>query len=112
MGVRKTTATDVAYKLHEEIIAAKKRINYTFYSILAINWILIVMGITAFFLAIFEAAGGDFATAGVLSVLGAGDIISVFKFSMNRVQRSLGDQTQVEAAFDGLIEQRDFIQKQ
>ncbi|MCW3998584.1 MAG: hypothetical protein NWF10_08480 [Candidatus Bathyarchaeota archaeon] len=107
----KTTDTDDIADLKKEIKGAKKRINYTFYSILAINWILIVMGIIAFFLAIFEAAGGEFVTAGVLSALGAGDIISVFKFSMNRVQRSLGDQTQVEAAFDGLIEQRSFINK-
>jgi hypothetical protein len=93
----------------DEIKNVKKRISFTFYSILAMNWVLVIMGIIAFGVAVYSAAGGEFLSAAVFSAIGAGDVISVFTFAMDRAQRNLGDQTQVEAAFDGLSAQSELM---
>jgi len=84
----------------------ERRINLTFKSILYINWILVVMGVIMFSAAIASAVGLlrlDIAL--LLSVTGFGDIYTVFKFAMNRLQRNLGDQVQVQTACDGYTKQ-------
>jgi len=88
------------------------RINLTFKSILYINWILVLMGVAMFLAALYSAAGLlRWDITAVLSVTGFGDIFAVFKFTMNRLQRSLGDQVHVEIAAHGYIEQIKKIDK-
>ena len=81
------------------------RIKVTFWSILIMNWILIGMAVVMFGGAIYAAFGGQFLIAGVLTASGFGDILSVFVFSMNRVQTNLGDQVQVQIAYNGFMKQ-------
>jgi len=88
-----------------------KRIKYTFWSILIFNYVLVSMGVAAFVMAVYSAAGGEFGVAAVFSALGTVDVISVFKFSMDRVQRSLGDQVQVETAKSGHMKQMVFVKE-
>ncbi|MFX0199307.1 MAG: hypothetical protein ACFFCW_24555 [Candidatus Hodarchaeota archaeon] len=92
-----------------ELKETLNRIKWTFWSILIFNYILVAMGVAAFVMAVFSAAGGKFEVAAVFSALGTADVISVFKFSMDRVQRSLGDQVQVETAKCGIINQMEFV---
>lgn len=87
----------------------RKRITYTFWSILIFNWILVTMGVVAFYIASLKALGGEFDIAALFGALGTADVISLFKFSMDRVQRSLGDQVQVETACAGHLKQMDFV---
>ena len=93
----------------EETRRVENRITYTFWSILLINWILVIIGIFVFWMAWNSAAGGNFNVAALLSFLGVGDIISVFTFAMDRAQRNLGDQVQVRAVFDGFLKQMEFV---
>jgi hypothetical protein len=86
----------------EDII---NRIRVTFWSILLMNWILIGLAVVMFAGAIYAAFGGQFVVTGVLTLTGFGDILSVFIFSMNRVQTNLGDQVQVQIAYNGFIKQ-------
>jgi len=58
-----------------------------------------------------SAAGGHFEVAVLLSALGVGDILSVFTFAMDRVQRNLGDQVQVRSVFNGFLKQMEFVEK-
>lgn len=94
----------------KEIENVKKRISYTFYSILLMNWVLVIMGIVAFSFAVYSAIGGQVVSASVFSAIGAADVISVFTFAMNRAQRNLGDQTHVEAAWEGLCAQKKIME--
>lgn len=83
-----------------------KRINVTFWSILIMNWILIGIGVIMFGAALYGALGlRRIDVAALLSVTGFGDIAAVFKYSINRVQRSLGDQVQVQTACYGYEKQ-------
>ena len=104
-GTKEETPAD----LREEIRKVEGRIRATFWSILLINWVLVIMGIFAFWMAWNSAAGGNFDVAALLSFLGVGDILSVFTFAMDRVQRNLGDQVQVRAVFDGFLKQMAFV---
>ena len=54
----------------DEIRKVEGRITYTFWSILFINWVLVIMGIFAFWMAWNSAAGGNFNVAALLSFLG------------------------------------------
>ena len=96
-------SVDAAKRRIRDII---KRTNYTFWSILIMNWILIFIGVVMFVVALYSAAGlRRLDIAALLSITGFGDIYTVFKFSMNRVQRSLGDQVHVQTAFYGYMKQ-------
>jgi hypothetical protein len=81
------------------------RIKITFWSILIMNWILIGLAVVMFGGAIYSALGGRFDITAVLTATGFGSILTVFTFSMNRVQTSLGDQIQVQIAYNGFIKQ-------
>ncbi|MCW4024903.1 MAG: hypothetical protein NWF01_07710 [Candidatus Bathyarchaeota archaeon] len=81
------------------------RINITFWSILAMNWILIGVAVVMFIGAVYAALGGRLDVTLLLSVTGFADIFTVFRFSMNRVQTNLGDQVQVEVAYDSYVKQ-------
>jgi hypothetical protein len=81
------------------------RINITFASILIMNWILIGVAVVMFIGAIYAALGGRLDVTLLLSVTGFADIFTVFRFSMNRVQTNLGDQIQVEVAYDSYVKQ-------
>lgn len=97
----------------DSVDAAKKNIkgiidrtNCTFRTILIMNWILIAIGVSMFVAALYSAVGLQrWDITGVLSLTGFGDIFTVFKFSMNRVQRSLGDQVHVQTASYGYMKQ-------
>jgi hypothetical protein len=92
--------------LEQKFQDIQRRISWTFYSILIINWILVGMGAAMFMVALYSAVGLlRLDITALLSATGFGNILAVFKFSMNRVQRSLGDQVQVEIASYGYIEQ-------
>ena len=94
---------DAAKKNIEHII---DRTNLTFHTILIMNWILIAIGVSMFVAALYSAVGLQrWDITGVLSLTGFGDIYTVFKFSMNRVQRSLGDQVHVQTASYGYMKQ-------
>ena len=67
------------------------------------------MGVVSFALAILQALGGQVALAALFGALGTADVISLFKFSMDRVQRSLGDQCQVVQANKGFDIELDFL---
>jgi hypothetical protein len=71
------------------------RLSKTFWSILLFNYILIIMGIVAFILATVNAFGGKIELTILFGALGFADIGAIFRFSMDRVQRSLGDQVQL-----------------
>ena len=86
----------------EDII---NRIKVTFWSILIMNWILISMAVVMFGGAVFAALGGRYDITVVLTATGFGSILTVFTFSMNRVQTNLGDQVQVQIAYNGFIKQ-------
>jgi len=87
----------------------KKRLKYTFFSILIFNWILVIMGIIAFSIGAANALGGEFDIAALFGILGTADVISLFAFSMDRVQRNLGDQFQVQTAYDSHLKQMDNV---
>ena len=90
----------------DELKSVQDRIKWTFWSILLMNWILIGIGVVMFGAALFSAFWLQrWDITGVLSLTGFGDIFTVFKFSMNRVQRSLGDQVHVQTAFSGYMKQ-------
>ena len=82
-----------------------ERVKVTFWSILIMNWILIGMGVAMFGGAFYSALGGRFDITAVLTATGFGNILAVFVFSMNRVQTSLGDQVQVQIAYNGFMKQ-------
>jgi hypothetical protein len=82
-----------------------RRINATFWSILIMNWVLIGMAVVMFAGAVYAAIGGRFDITALLTLSGFGSILAVFRFSMDRVQTSLGDQIQVEVAYDSYIKQ-------
>jgi hypothetical protein len=104
---------EMLFKSLNSVTNAEKRIQgiihgaqITFKSILIWNWLLISMGIVMFSAAIYSAVAlVRWDVTGVLALTGFGDILSVFKFSMDRTQRSLGDQVQVETAYEGYIKQ-------
>jgi len=84
-----------------------KKMNYTFWAILCITFILVALGVAIVGVALYSAVvlgKLDIVTA-ALSALGIGDIFGIFKFSMDRLQRSLGDQVHVETASDAYLEQ-------
>jgi hypothetical protein len=81
------------------------RINATFWSILIMNWVLIGMAIVMFAGAVYAAIGGRFDITALLTASGFGSILAVFRFSMDRVQTNLGDQIQVEVAYNSYIKQ-------
>jgi hypothetical protein len=70
------------------------------------------MGMVMFAAAVVSAVGLlRLDIAALLSLTGFGNIYAVFKFSMNRLQRNLGDQVQVETSCDGYHEQIEIIKK-
>lgn len=87
----------------------KKRLKYTFFSILIFNWILVIMGIIAFSIGAANAIWGRFDIASLFGILGTADVISLFAFSMDRVQRNLGDQFQVQTAYESHLNQIDNV---
>ena len=96
----------------DELKSVQDRIKWTFWSILLMNWILIGIGVVMFGAALFSAFWLQrWDITGVLSLTGFGDIFTVFKFSMNRVQRCLGDQVQVITAAGGQLEQMKFVKR-
>lgn len=95
---------------HEgEWTVIRNRLRYTFFSILIFNWILVIMGIIAFSIGVAKALGGEFDIAALFGILGTADVISIFAFSMDRVQRNLGDQVQVQTAYASHLKQLDNI---
>jgi hypothetical protein len=88
-----------------------EKISWTFKSILMFNWILVMMGVAAFIVAIISAFVGTIEATVVFGALGTADVISLFKFSMDRVQRCLGDQVQVEQVKKGLATEIEFIEQ-
>lgn len=95
---------------HErEWMVIKNRLKYTFFSILIFNCILVIMGIIAFSIGVVKALGREFDIAALFGILGTADVISIFAFSMDRVQRNLGDQVQVQTAYTSHLEQIDNI---
>lgn len=88
-----------------------KKVTMTFNSILIFNWILVSMGVVSFALAVIKALGGEIALTALFGALGTADVISLFKFSMDRVQRSLGDQVQIVQAQSGLDKEIEFIEQ-
>jgi hypothetical protein len=95
----------------KDLKAVYEKINLTFKSILIFNWILVSMGIAAFIVAIISAFVREIALTALFGALGTADVISLFKFSMDRVQRSLGDQVQIVQANRGLDKEIKFIEQ-
>jgi hypothetical protein len=87
------------------------KVSWTFKSILIFNWILVSMGVVSFALAIIAALGRAVDLTLLFGVLGTADVITLFKFSMDRVQRCLGDQVQVVQVIRGLDKEIEFIEK-
>lgn len=99
-------------KLDAELKSVQDNIKWTFRSILLMNWILIGIGVVMFGAALYSALWLQrWDITSVLALTGFGDILTVFKFSMNRVQRCLGDQVQVQTAVDGQLKQMYIIKK-
>lgn len=94
-----------------EIEEIKDQLIKTFNSILAFNWILVSMGVVAFALAAYDAVGGKVDLAGLFGALGTADVISLFKFAMDRAQRNLGDQVQLVQVNNGHMLQMDALKK-
>lgn len=88
-----------------------QKINRTFDAILKFNWILVSLGVAAFIVAIISAFLDLALQTVVFGALGTADVISLFKFSMDRVQRSLGDQVQVERVKKGIEKEIEFIER-
>jgi hypothetical protein len=100
---RSLDAVDTAKQRTGDII---KKTNQTFWSITAICWLLIGMGLVMFIAAVYSAIfQARWDIPAVLSLTGFGNILAVYKFVMNRLQRSLGDKVQVQNAFDGYMKQ-------
>lgn len=99
-------------KLEAELKSVQDSIKWTFRSILLMNWILIGIGVVMFGAAVYSALWLQrWDITSVLALTGFGDILTVFKFSMNRVQRCLGDQVQVYTAAHGQLKQMYIIEK-
>ncbi len=86
-----------------------KKVSWTFKSILVFNCVLVSMGVVAFALAVIKALGGEIELTVIFGALGTADVVTLFKFSMDRLQRSLGDQVQVVQADKGLEKEMEFI---
>jgi len=98
--------------LDPELKSVQDSIKWTFWSILLMNWILIGIGVVMFGAALYSALWLQrWDITSVLALTGFGDILTVFKFSMNRVQRCLGDQVQVHTAAHGQLKQMDIVEK-
>lgn len=75
----KCSSIEKANMWFEDIIF---RVKVTFWSILTMNMILIVMGVFMFGGAFYGAIGGRFDITAVLTATGFGSILTVFAFSM------------------------------